>query len=142
MKNLGTALTSHMVSHNFRVLYGDTDRAGVVYNANYLRYFEIGRTEFLRSTGISYKSLEERGWMLPVVESYLRYKSSAFYDDLLIIKTSLKELSKYSCRFHCHLYNQQNKLLVKGFTCHASTNTLGKLTPLPVNFRDKLRSYL
>ncbi len=72
-----------------RVLYGDTDAAGVVYYGNYMRYFEIGRTEFMRDLVRSYKEIEDEGLVLPVIECSARYKASATYDDLLIIKTSL-----------------------------------------------------
>ena len=115
-----------------RVLYGDTDAGGVVYNATYLRYFEQGRGEFMRECGLPYKILEERGFILPLVESYLRYKAPARYDDLLVIETCLADLTPYSCRFHCRIKNSEdNRLLVKGFTHHASINRGGKLTPLP-----------
>ncbi len=115
-----------------RVLYGDTDAGGVVYNATYLRYFEQGRGEFMRECGLPYKHLEERGFVLPLVESYLRYKAPARYDDLLLVETCLAQLTPFSCRFHCRIKNvESDRLLVKGFTHHASINQQGKLTPLP-----------
>lgn len=126
-----------------RVLYGDTDAGGVVYNANYLRYFEQGRGDFMRECGLPYKLLEERGFVLPLVESYLRYKAPARYDDLLVIETCLAELTPFSCRFHCRIRNiEDNSLLVKGFTHHASINRQGKLTALPDDVIAVLGGYL
>ncbi len=126
-----------------RVLYGDTDAGGVVYNANYLRYFEQGRGEFMRECALPYKLLEERGFVLPLVESYLRYKAPACYDDLLVIETCLADLTPFSCRFHCRIINKEdNRLLVKGFTHHAAINRQGKLTPLPDDVIAVLGGYL
>lgn len=116
----------HDIKH--RVLYGDTDAGGVVYYANYQRYFEKGRTEFMREHAFSYRELERRGYILPVVESYLRYKASACYDDLLLIRTSMQEISRISWRFNHHILRaEDDKLLVKGFTVHASINRQGKI---------------
>ena len=72
-----------LISSHYRVLYGDTDAGGVVYNANYLRFFELGRSDFMRTYVCSYREIEERGLILPVTESFARYKAPAFYDDLV-----------------------------------------------------------
>ena len=126
-----------------RVLYGDTDASGMVYNATYLRYFEQGRGDLMRDCGFPYKLLEERGYILPLVESYLRYKAPARYDDLLLIETCLAELTPFSCRFHCRIKNSEDdRLLVKGFTHHASINRQGKLTALPDDVINVLSEYL
>ena len=118
-----------------RVLYGDTDSGGVVYYGNYFRYFEAGRTEFLRLYGTSYRELESQGYILPVVECGCRYKASARYDDLLVLETSLLEVKKISCRFnHRILRENDGKLLVKGFTVHAVVDRQGKLTRFPADF--------
>jgi acyl-CoA thioester hydrolase len=124
-----------------RVLYGDTDSGGVVYYANYLRYFEQGRTEFMRDHLFSYQELEERGYILPVVECYSRYKASAVYDDLLVIETSVAEVKPVSCRFNYRILRQANdKLLAIGHTLHAAIDRKGKLTRLPIEVVDKLRA--
>ncbi len=127
-----------------RVLYGDTDAGGVVYNANYLRYFEMGRTEYMREWVCSYSDIEKLGIVLPVTECYTRFKAPAHYDDLIIIETSLAELRKISCRFTYRITRKEPgkerpKLLVKGYTVHASINREGKLTPLPADITAKLR---
>ncbi len=124
----------------YRVIYGDTDTGGVVYYGNYLRFFEIGRNEFVRSVlKMSYRDLEHRGLILPVTEVYCRYKSSAHYDDLLEISTSLAEFSRVSMRFHYEIHClPDRRLLARGFTVHAATDSTGHLTPLPRYFQAAL----
>jgi acyl-CoA thioester hydrolase len=129
-----------------RVLYGDTDAAGVVYYANYLRFFEKGRTEYMRDLVLTYREIESQGLLLPVIECYSRYKAPAAYDDLLVIETSLAELKNVSCRFNYRIYrNNGNKsriLLAKGYTVHASVNRDGKLSKLPEPLLEKLKKIL
>jgi len=125
-----------------RVLYGDTDAAGVVYYANYLRYFEKGRTEFMRDLALTYRKIEDQGLVLPVIECYSRYKAPASYDDLLTIETSLVELKNVSCRFNYRIYKNSPDnspvFLAKGYTVHASVNREGRLKRLPAHILEKL----
>ena len=130
-----------------RVLYGDTDAAGVVYNANYLRYFEIGRTEMMREWVCTYREIEKMGIVLPVTECFTRFKAPAHYDDLLTIETSIDTLRKVSCRFHYRITRQDQteekpKLLVKGYTVHASINKQGKLVQLPEEIMARLHQVI
>jgi len=129
-----------------RVLYGDTDAAAVVYNANYLRYFELGRTEFMRERICSYREIEEMGFILPVIECHIRFKAPARYDDLLIIETTLTDLKKVSCTFNYRIMqeddNSRPRLLAKGSTVMASINRQGKLTPLPDEVTSRLQLFL
>lgn len=135
MSSLHTTMTDPVFRMHCRVIYGDTDAGGVVYNANYLRYFEMGRTEMMRERSLPYSLLEERGLILPVTESYLRYKAPARYDDLITIDTCLAQMKKVSCRFNYRIVrigaDGNEQLLVKGFTVHACINRQGKLTPFP-----------
>ncbi len=94
-----------------RVRYSETDQMGVVYHGNYLPYFEIGRVEWLRNKGISYKSLEESGVGLPIVSVTVNYKKPARYDDLLTIKTKFKSQSSVKIEFDCEIWNEQGELL-------------------------------
>lgn len=94
-----------------RVRYSETDQMGVVYHGNYAQYFEMGRVEWLRNKGISYKQMEENGIMLPVVSLTMNYKKSARYDDLLTLKTTLKKQSSVKIEFDYELYNNQGELL-------------------------------
>lgn len=128
-----------------RVIYGDTDAAGVVYNANFLRYFEIGRTEFMREWVCSYREIEALGYVLPVTECFTRFKAPARYDDLLTIETSIDSLRRVSCRFNYRITrqdqeNERPKLLAKGYTVHASINRDGKLVELPEPILSKLQA--
>jgi acyl-CoA thioester hydrolase len=94
-----------------RVRYSETDQMGVVYHGNYLPYFEIGRVEWLRNKGISYKALEESHVMLPIASLTLNYKKSARYDDLLTIKTKFKSYSGVKIEFECEIRSEQDELL-------------------------------
>ncbi|SHH89671.1 acyl-CoA thioesterase [Desulfofustis glycolicus] len=130
-----------------RVLYGDTDAGGVVYNANYLRYFEQGRTEMMRERVCSYRDIEKLGIVLPVTECFVRYKSPAFYDDLLIIETTIAELHTYTCKFTYRILRQDEgrtrpTLLTRGYTINAAITRAGKLTKLPDHITTALHRLL
>jgi len=84
---------------NFRVRYSETDSQGIVNNANYLSYFEVGRVEWLRAIGLSYKELEKKGYGFVVVEVHAFYRRAAFFDDELTLRTELEELKRASLRF-------------------------------------------
>ncbi len=137
--------TSHRTT--YRVIYGDTDAAAVVYNANYLRFFEIGRTELMREKVCTYREIEKMGLLLPVTECYVRYKAFACYDDILQIETKLVELKKVSCKFSYRILRENSdtgreQLIAKGYTVHASVNRAGKLTPLPTDLIHRLQHLL
>jgi acyl-CoA thioester hydrolase len=107
--------------HRFpiRVRYGDTDQMGFAYYANYLRWFEIGRAEMLRSLGTSYRDVEADGTSLPVVEAHCRYLKPARYDDLVTIETGLERLSRASVRFAYRVRREEGgELLATGHTEH------------------------
>ncbi len=122
----------------YRVIYGDTDKAGVVYYANYLRFFEMGRTEWMRKElGIPYKGLEDEGVLFPVVETYIRYKAPALYDDMIEIHTGLGEVKKVSICFYYEI-KRDGRVLVSGFTKHGATDLKGKLTKIPERIFNRL----
>jgi acyl-CoA thioester hydrolase len=102
-----------MNEHNVevRVRYGETDQMGVVYHGSYIPYFEIGRVEWLRNKGVSYKSLEESGVALPIVSMQLNYKKPARYDDLLTVNTKLRKYSGVKIEFDCEIRNEMQELL-------------------------------
>ncbi len=136
-------MPKHVFTSTVRVLYGDTDAGGVVYNANYLRYFEIGRSELMRHNVCSYSHIEQLGFVLPVTESWARYKAPAFYDDLLTIETTIAEVSRLKFKFVYRVLKPQEnsdkpKLLVKGYTIHAAITKEGKLTRLPEDILEKI----
>lgn len=96
---------------NVRVRYSETDQMGVVYHGNYIPYFEIGRVEWLRDKGISYKSMEESGIALPIVSMNINYKKPARYDELLTVHTRFKSQSSVKIEFDCKIYNESDELL-------------------------------
>ncbi|WP_306353838.1 acyl-CoA thioesterase [Flavobacterium sp. '19STA2R22 D10 B1'] len=105
-----------MKEHQFqvRVRYAETDQMGVVYHGNYAQYFEMGRVEWLRNLGVSYKWMEENGIMLPVVSLTMNYKKPALYDDELTVKTIFKSQHSVKIEFEYEIYNQKNELLTTG----------------------------
>jgi acyl-CoA thioester hydrolase len=111
-----------------RVTYRDTDQMGFVYYANYLVWFEIGRTELLRQTGNTYKTIEQNNLFLPVRSCFCEYKSPAKYDDKIIIRTSVSSLTHASITFDYQiLRHHSNELLASGNTKHACINRDGKI---------------
>ena len=99
-----------------RVRYGETDQMGVVYHGNYAQYFEIGRVEWLRKFGVSYKQMEEDGIMLPVISLSINYKKSARYDDLIKVKTQLVKLPSATIEFNYEILNESGDILTTGNT--------------------------
>lgn len=99
-----------------RVRYAETDQMGVVYHGNYAQYFEMGRVEWLRNMGVSYKWMEENGVMLPVVSLSMNYKKPARYDDLLTVKTILKNQTSVKIEFDYEIYNENSELLTTGYS--------------------------
>ena len=100
-----------------RVRYGETDQMGYLYYGNYALYYEVGRAEAIRELGYTYRQLEEMGIMMPVAELHTHYFRPALYDDLITVKTILKELSEGpKIQFHSELFNEEGQLLNKGVT--------------------------
>jgi acyl-CoA thioester hydrolase len=121
--------------HEIRVIFGDTDQMGVVYYANYLRYFEAARAAYWRSLGKSYKDLEAWGIALPVVEAHCRYKRPAHYEDLLAVEVSVSELRPASLRFAYRIFRDAD-LVADGGTRHGVIGRDGRPRPLPPGLRD------
>jgi len=117
---------------NCRVIYGDTDNMGIAYHANYLRWFEVGRTEMFRSYGLTYKAIEGRGFYMPVSEVYCKFLSPAQYDDVITIETSVDTKMRAGMKFDYRIFKEENgENLVKGFTKHAFVNKEGRIVRPP-----------
>jgi len=98
-----------------RVRYAETDQMNVVYYGNYAQYFEVGRVESIRQLGFTYKDIEESGLIMPVVELHTRFLRPATYDELLTIKTQVRELPvSYKIEFFQDVYNEEQRLLAAG----------------------------
>ena len=126
-----------------RVRYAEADPMNVVYYGNYAQYFEVGRVESLRNLGISYKGIEDMGIMLPVVELNIKYLRPAKYDDLLTIKSQIKELPiDHRIIFDQEIYNEEGKLLTIGkVKLYFMDSKLGKRASMPASMLEKLSSY-
>lgn len=129
--------------NQIRVRYADADPMNVVYYGNYAQYFEVGRVESLRNLGISYKGIEDMGIMLPVVELNIKYLRPAKYDDLLTIKSQIKELpTEHKIIFDQEIYNEEGKLLTIGkVKLYFMDSKLGKRASMPASMLEKLSTY-
>jgi acyl-CoA thioester hydrolase len=125
-----------------RVRYSETDKMGVVYHANYLIWFEIGRTEFCRARGFSYREMEENEHaFLVVAESYCRYKSPAYYDDELVVRTHITEKRRRALRFGYEIIRvSDGQVIAEGETGHVVTDGEGRVRSFPEAYNQLLSS--
>ncbi len=137
---LGDLMTNHVTNiTSYRVIYGDTDQMGVVYYANYLRWFERGRAEFLRQIGLPYANIEAAGFHFPVAEVKCRYAQSARYDEIIEIATTLVDLSRVYLVFDYQISRQADQLtLATGSTKHACIDREGQLKRIPQMLADAI----
>lgn len=121
------------------IYYEDTDCGGVVYYANYLRYFERARTEYIKSKGISLVDLQKKGIIFTVFKVEVKYLSPAYYGETLIISTDIPEEKRARLVFHHTVTNKKNdKIIVTGYAALACINSNGRPIPLPKEFVDKI----
>jgi acyl-CoA thioester hydrolase len=122
-----------------RVIYADTDAMGIVYYANYLKWFETGRTELMRSMGIGSSDLEASNCYLPVSEAYCHYLNPARYNDLLTIETEIAYIRRASIRFNYAIRDESGKRkMAEGFTLHAFTDRAGRIRRIPEDMVKKM----
>lgn len=126
-----------------RVRYAETDQMNVVYYGNYAQYFEVGRVESIRQLGYTYKDMEASGVIMPVVDLHVRYLRPATYDDLLTIKTQVRELpTNHQIEFYQEVFNEQGKMLTSGkVTLYFLELTTRRKTNMPEVLREKLAPY-
>jgi acyl-CoA thioester hydrolase len=123
-----------------RVRYAETDQMNIVYYGNYAQYFEVGRVESIRQLGYTYKDMEEQGVIMPVVELHIKYLRPATYDDLLTVKTQIRELTTtHRIEFFQEVYNEKGKMLTSGkvILYFLDAKTRNKIT-MPEQLRKKL----
>jgi len=123
-----------IVEAKIRVLYGDTDAMGQAYYGHYLKWFEIGRTEWFRTCGTSYREVESKGVYLPVVEAHCSYRKPAFYDDIITIATSFQFAGPARLRFDYELY-RDGEVLASGYTVHVCVSKDRKVLKPPEYLR-------
>lgn len=116
----------------YRIRYGDTDKMGISYYANYFAWFEAARTEYFRALGLPYTECEKKGYFLPVAETGARYHSPSTYDDLIIIRTSVSEISRTSMRFEYRVFQKASQnLLTTGYSVHVMVDSRMKPQRVP-----------
>jgi acyl-CoA thioester hydrolase len=137
------------VTTQVRVRYAETDQMGVVYYANYLVWFELGRVELLRSAGLAYSKLEsDHGCILPVIEARCRYRSPARYDDEILIETGIAMVRASVLKFAYRIYRKEShegeerKLLAEGETVHLVCDDQLNRKPLPENYAQAMRQLM
>jgi acyl-CoA thioester hydrolase len=130
-------------THQVRVRYAETDQMNIVYYGNYAQYFEVGRVESIRQLGFTYKDMEAMGVIMPVVELHTKYIRPAHYDDLLTIKTTVKELPEnYKIEFFQEVYNEKGKLLTTGkVVLYFLDGKTRQKTMMPEELRKRLEPY-
>lgn len=126
-----------------RVRYAETDQMGVVYHGNYFLYFETARAESIRDLGLTYADIERSGIIMPVVDVHCKYMRPARYDDLLTIKTILKELPlHHKIEFHHEVFNEDGELLAVGIiTLYFMERKTMKKATMPVPLLEKIKPY-
>ena len=125
-----------------RVRYGETDKMGFVYYGNYAQYYEVARTEFIRKYGMTYKELEERGIMLPISSLKIKYLKPSFYDDILKVQATIRELPTIRIHFDYKVFNQNNELVNIGETTLVFVDSkTGKPVAAPDFFINPLKQY-
>ena len=128
---------THASTSIVRVRYAETDKMGVVYYAHYLVWFEIGRTEWLRDTGWTYRDMEAQGLLLPVLESHCEYKLGARYDDEIEIRTKARLVSPVRIAFDYELARRADRVAIAtGYTVHVTLDAAGRPTRLPARVKD------
>ncbi len=123
-----------------RVRYAETDQMDIVYYGNYAQYFEVGRAECIRALGFTYKKMEEMGVRMPVVHMEANFLRPAHYDDLITVKTVLKELPlKHKISFHHEVFNERKKIITTGkVTLFFIDIKTGKWIGMPDNLKQAL----
>ena len=129
----------HVCRFELRITYADTDQMGVVYYANYLKYFEMGRTEYVRELGRTYKALEAQGVFLTVSEAYCRYRAPARYDEIVTVRTWVSRLRPTRIDFEHEVLDSAGRRLAEGKTVLACVGAAGRPMALPAELQEGLR---
>jgi acyl-CoA thioester hydrolase len=138
-KNRGV-LSNHIAESRVKVRYAETDQMGVAYYANYFIWFEVGRSQYCNDRGFSYRDMErETGLFLIVAEANCRYKNPARYEDELIVRTRITELTRRTLRFSYEIERVDGAAAATGETLHVLINGEGRPSGLPEKYIDLLR---
>lgn len=128
--------------YEYRVRYGDTDKMGISYYANYFVWFEAARTEYFRALGLPYTECEKQGYFLPVIDTGAKYKAPSTYDDLVVVRTSVSEIKASSMRFEYEVLNKTTGiLLVTGYSVHVFVNREMQPVRVPENVKQTVKIF-
>ena len=133
------AAADRTTTSTVRVRYAETDKMGVVYYANYLVWFEVGRSDWLRETGWSYREMEVAGLALPVIQAHCEYRQSAKYDDEIDVRTRASQASAIRIQFDYEVVRRTDGMVIAtGYTVHATIDRQGRPVRLPERVKDLL----
>ena len=125
----------------YRIIYGDTDTMGQAYYGNYLRWFEMGRNEWMRDIGTTYAQVEEGGVYAPVTQAYCHYFSPARYDEWIVIETDVEYIKRASIKFVYRVLKEDEETkLAAGYTVHGFVNGDGKVVKTPAKLMESIRA--
>ena len=131
-------MSKAVTEEQIRVRYGETDQMGHAYYANYLYWFEQARGAWCRARGFTYKSLEESGYMLPVVEAHVRYRGEVRYDDVITVRVWMEEIKDAAMQFKYEVLNERGKVVTEGYTWHVMMGKERKAVRIPAQIREML----
>jgi acyl-CoA thioester hydrolase len=138
---VGSLSPDRVVETSLRVRYSETDRMGIVYHANYIVWFEIGRTEWCRAAGLPYRAMEDAGLLILVTSVECTFRRSARYDDAIRVRAAMTELSARGCAFGYEILGPGDARLATGATRHVFADAEGRLRRAPEEMVRKLESY-
>jgi len=130
-----------VVETPLRVRYSETDRMGIVYHANYLVWFEIGRTDYCHAAGMPYRAMEDSGVLILVTAVDCKYRRPARYDDAVLVRSRLTELGSRGLTFSYAIADQENRILAEGTTRHVFADASGRPRRAPVEILDRLARF-
>ena len=125
-----------------RTIYADTDAMGIVYHTNYIRWFEIGRSELFRDIGIFYAEVEKAGFNLPLTQVFCHYFLPARYDDIIEVETDIEYLKRASIKFTYLIWDEaHHNRLTEGYSIHACTDKSGNIIRIPPMITNKIHQF-
>jgi acyl-CoA thioester hydrolase len=124
---------------SIRALYGDVDSMKQAYYGNYLRWFEVGRAEYMRAHGLPYAEIEAQGYHLPVSEVYCKYLKPVRYDELIHVESRPEQVRRASARFAYRLLDREENMVCHGYTLHVCLDREGRIVRIPPFLMDILR---
>ena len=130
-----------IVETPLRVRYSETDRMGIVYHANYIVWFEIGRTDYCRAAGVPYRAMEDAGLLILVTAVECRYRHSARYDDAVRVRSRMTELASRGVAFGYEIADEQDRILAEGTTRHVFADTAGRPRRAPAEIIETLERF-